>query len=226
MLEDADRVMEILSCAEKYEVVLVDDCSLTISNRSWNSPQNRNFNALLSVERTNRWILLLTAPLKAHVDNQVREMCDITINVYKSYHAGGFNLVKITSSEIGARDKEYLKRVSFNRQKIDMWATFRPPKELTLEYDKARDQSALDLNKRIVETGSFRILGTPNKKVPIAERHLDEQNARYGPAIREYLAEDKSTTINALAGNIALSHLATARLLGAMRIKLKHRAGV
>ena len=87
-------------------------------------PENRNFNALLSVCRTNRWILLLTAPLKKHTDNQTRDMVDITGVVYKSYHRGGFNFLKVTSGEISQSGKEYNHRMSFSKKKVDFWVSF------------------------------------------------------------------------------------------------------
>jgi hypothetical protein len=217
-LEDADKVLRILQTAGKYQVVLIDDCSLAISNRSWNSPQNRNFNALLSICRTNRWILLLTAPLKSHVDNQVREMCDITMTIYRSYHAGKFNVCKITSSETstGPKQKEYIKRLSFHKKKVDAWVSFKPPKELTDKYDRDRDAAALELNTRIVQTGSFKGTGTKTStepKVPLSTKHLQEQVALHGDRVKMFLRENPSMSINKLSAKLGLQHQPTQRIV-------------
>ena len=171
-LEDTERVLALLSKIFSRQVILIDDAAIAISNRSWNSPQNRNWNALLMVARTNRWVILLTAPLRKHVDNQTREMCDVTAMVYRSFHKGGFNIIKMHSSDIGASGKEYSRRMNFHKRKVDFWVAFKPDPELTKEYDVLRDESAKKLNLRIVETGSFKGGGSSgsNKKLTRAER--------------------------------------------------------
>jgi hypothetical protein len=63
--------------------------------------------------------------------------------------------------------------------------------------------------------------GTPAEKKPIAERNLEVQIQKYGSSIKQYLDENPRATINEIAGSCALSHQGTARLLGAMGIKLK-----
>ena len=212
-LEDTDAIMRLLSTTGKYQVVLVDDCSLAISNRSWNSPENRNFNALLSVCRTNRWILLLTAPLKKHTDNQTRDMCDLTGMVYKSFHKGGFNILKITSSEISTAGKEYTRRMNFGKRKIDFWVTFRPDTELTEAYDKQRDSSAKEVNKRIVETGSFK--SSAKKEIPnqsIAERNVDRVIKRCGGDIREAIKENPDISVNQLSIKFGISYQQMSRV--------------
>ena len=227
-LEDTDRVMQILEGAGKYQIVIVDDCSLAVSNRSWNSPQNRNFNALMTVARTNRWILLLTAPLKKHVDNQVREMCDITMNIYKSFHAGGFNLVKINSSEIGFQGKEYNRRMGFGKRKIDFWVSLKPPQELIVGYDKQRDQSALDVNRRIIETGSFRNpvkRPKPKHKVregpTLHEQNVADQAMKYELEIQKFIADDPGTNVARLASYLGIHQKLCLDILGKLKIRLK-----
>jgi hypothetical protein len=199
--------MRLLSTTGKYQVVLVDDAALAVSNRSWNSQENRNFNALLSVCRTNRWILVLTAPLKRHVDNQIREMCDLTGNVYKPFHKGGFNVLKITSSEISTAGKEYTRRLNFGKRKIDFWVTFKPDKELTAEYDRQRDQSAIDVNTRIVQTGSFK--GSAKKEKPagtLAERNADSIIQKQGDDIRRYMKDNPGVSMNQVCGKFGHSY--------------------
>jgi len=213
-LEDTDSILKLLSTVGKYQIVLVDDCSLAISNRSWNSPENRNFNALLSVCRTNRWILLLTAPLKKHTDNQVRDMVDLNGTVYKPFHKGGFNVLKITSSEISPAGKEYTRRLNFGKRKIDFWVTFKPDKELTAEYDKQRDQSALDVNQRIITTGSFK--GAAKKEKPagtLAERNADAIIQKQGDAIAKYMKDNPGASMNQVCAKFGHSYQLMSRVV-------------
>lgn len=213
-LEDTERVLALLNTTGKYQIVLIDDCSLAISNRSWNSPQNRNFNALLSVCRTNRWILLLTAPLKAHVDNQTREMCDFTGTLYKSFHKAGFNIIKMTSSDISTSGKEYTHKLHFYGRKVDYWISFKPDPELTKEYDIQRDESARRLNTRIVTTGSFK--ATQQDMMPkksIAERNAEAILEKEGEAIRKYMADNPGVSMNKLSSEFGHSYQLMARVV-------------
>ena len=221
-LEDTRQVMKILDTAGKYQVVIIDDCSLAVSNRAWNSPQNKNFNALLTVARTNRWILILTAPMKKHVDNQVREMCDINMTVYKSFHVGGFNLVKVMSSDVGAKGKEYTRRMTFHKKKISFWATFKPPKDLIQGYDKQRDAAARALNTRIVETGDFRIPYEKKCRVTEGDALIAENIRRYGAKLTELTLANKNMTINALANYVGMNVNSCAKVV--YKLKLPHKS--
>jgi hypothetical protein len=221
--EDTASVMRLLSTTGKYQVVLVDDAALAVSNRSWNSQENRNFNALLSICRTRRWILLLTAPLKRHVDNQIREMCDLTGMVYKSFHTGGFNVLKITSSEISTAGKEYVRRLNFGKRKVDFWVTFKPDPELTREYDKQRDQSALNVNTRIVQTGSFK--GSAKKEKPagtLAERNADAIIQKQGDDIRRFMKDNPGASMNKVCAKFGCSY----QLMGRVMARIKDGAKI
>lgn len=219
-LEDNEAVIRILNNAGMYKVVLIDDCSLAISNRGWNSPQNRNFNALLSICRTNRWILLLTAPLKSHIDNQVREMTDITGTVYKSFHKGvGINILKMTSSEISTvGNKEYTKKLHFEKKKVDFWVTFRPDEELARQYDIQRDEGTKRINLNIVETGSFKSSGKITDSRTTAEKNLEKMIAAHGEGIRETVEKNPDISVNQIAVKFCISHQTAARICDRMGI--------
>jgi hypothetical protein len=207
VLEDSERIMQLLNTTGKYQVVLIDDAALAISNRSWNSAANRNFNALLSICRTRRWILLLTAPLKKQTDNQVRELCDINGTVYRSFHKGGFNILKITSSEISTSGKEYNHRLSFDKKKVDFWVTFKPDPELSRDYDIERDKSAHEINARIVKTGSF--MSEKTIQLPllsVAERNTEAIIKKDGNEIRKFMQETPGVSINKIAAQFGLSY--------------------
>jgi len=220
-LEDTDAIIGLLSTVGKYQVVLIDDCSLAISNRSWNSPENRNFNALLSVCRTNRWILLLTAPLKKHVDNQLREMTDLNATVYKSFHKGGFNVLKIVSSDISTAGKEYTRKMHFGKRKIDYWVTFKPDDELTIGYNKQRDESAIKVNTRIVKTGTFKAAPKLEPKKSLVEKNLETLIQKKGEAIKKYIAENPNVTMNKLSNHFVVSYQSMDRAVESLGLKVR-----
>ena len=220
-LEDTESVLHILKDAGPNQIVIIDDCSLAISNRSWNSPQNKNFNALLTVCRTNRWALLLSAPLKGHVDNQVRDMCDLTGTVYKSFHAGGFNIIKINSSEISPTGKEYKHKMSFGGRKIDLWVAFAPDKEIARQYNIQREKSALDVNTRIVETGSFR--ETKPKKRPASEVRFEALIDTIGNTVKKYATDNPKASINSMVARFGQNPLTIKKILAYYNLPMRDK---
>lgn len=222
-LEDTENVLQLTNSAKKHQVVLIDDCSIAISNRSWNSQQNRNFNALLSVCRTKRWVLLLTAPLKKHVDNQTREMCDINMTVFKSFHKGGFNVIKATSSSIGALGKEYNYRLNFFGKKVKYWVAFKPDPTLIKDYDRKRDEAVTRLNTKIVETGKYDGNGGGKpacQTKSIAERATEDIIKNKGELIRKHYAENPDISLSDMTCIAGVSRQSLQRALYKMGIKL------
>lgn len=210
-LENSEAIMKLLQGSGKYQIVLIDDCSLAIGNRSFQSPENKNFNALLSVCRTRRWIMILTAPLKKHTDNQTRDMCDLTGTIAFSDHQHGWNCVKLTRSNIGASGKEYTARLSFNKLKVDYWITLRPDDSLLEEYDRIRDSAAEAVNNRIVETGSFK---PEKKKGPNrAEQFRKDLYERIGEDVKKDLLQNPKVSINTLCGKYGTSFIPMKGLL-------------
>jgi hypothetical protein len=221
-LEDTENVLMLTNSAKKYQVILIDDCSIAISNRSWNSQQNRNFNALLSVCRTKRWIMILTAPLKKHVDNQTREMCDINMGVWKSFHKGGFNVIKATSAYIGALGKEYSYRLNFFKKKVNFWVAFKPDADLVKDYDKKRDESVTRLNAKIVDTGRYDGTTEPEKLGKSRTEVSTERAAKEkGDKIRDYLIKNPDASLMDLSCETGLSQQPLRRVLYSLGIKLQ-----
>jgi hypothetical protein len=217
-LEDTDRIMQLLSETGKYQVVLIDDAGIAVSNRSWNSVENRNFNALLQICRTRRWVLLLTAPLKKQTDNQTRDLCDLNGTVYKSFHGEGFNILKITSSEISPTGKEYNHRMNFGKKKVDFWVTFKPDEDLTREYDRQRDSAAIEINKRIVKTGTFKVDRSKQTHLKtLAERNVDEVIKRDGQKIKQYIIDNPGISMNKVAAHFCMNYQKAARVIETLR---------
>ena len=147
--------------------------------------------------------------MKSHVDNQVREMTDVNISVYKPFHGLGFNILKVVTSETstGPRPKEYTRRMNFFSRKVDLWVTFRPPKELTDKYDSDRDAASRELNTRICQTGTYKATSKPKEqKATLAERNADKVIEKDGERIRQHLVANPGISTNKLAAEFGVSY--------------------
>jgi hypothetical protein len=116
-----------MSIAKKYQLIVIDDASVALGSRDFAQQKNKNFNRLLTTCRTRRWAVVLNVPMASHLDLQIRELVDAKASIFKSFHAGGFNVLKIMSSDIQFRMNKkhtYEKRFSFFDKKIDFWGAF------------------------------------------------------------------------------------------------------
>ena len=227
-LENTQRVMAILNEVGPNNVVIIDDASIAISNRNWQSQQNKNFNAILTICRDRRWVLILTAPLKKMADNQVRDMVDITATVYKPYHAdinnrGGFNILKIVSGDISTTGKEYTKKMHFEKKKVDFWVTFRPDMDIVAEYDKLRAEGSKKVCENIIENGSYQIDGKQQPKVSRAERNTQKLVEDNCEKVKAMVAADPTISMNQIAIELAVSPLAASRVLHELGLKLQKK---
>lgn len=222
-LDNLDTIFKTLATKEKYKVIIIDDASLALSNRNWQSKESRAWNALLTTSRTRRWCLILTSPLKSFIDKQTREMLDFSSYVFKSYHAGGFNILKANSSEISMhnRNKEYFKRLAFGGVKEDMWVSFLPPKELIEEYNRRREEAGNAVNERIVADGGK--LGKEKSEKPgkqlRGEELMQSLITKHGDEIRK-LAPTMNT--NQLSTHLGINHQLCAKVAAYMGIEI-HR---
>jgi len=150
LLEDTEGITKILDEADKQQAIIIDDAGTAIGSRDFAQEKNKNFNKILATCRTKRWFVILNVPISSHIDVQVRELIDANIHIYKSFHEGGFNLLKINSSESlfkFGKKKVIEKRFSFLGKKFDFWCAFSPDtldpfKGFTEKYDKQRDEAA------------------------------------------------------------------------------------
>jgi hypothetical protein len=145
---DSSKITHLLSTKGKYQVLIIDDAGVGANNREFLSRGNINFNKIVMTCRTKRWVVIFTSVLKSHVDLNIREMSDILINIYKSFHEGGFNICKAKNSDVielpNNKNITISKRLSFDKdnKKIDFWVSFAPDKQLAEEYDRQRDIAA------------------------------------------------------------------------------------
>ncbi|MFA5715217.1 MAG: hypothetical protein WC998_05730 [Candidatus Paceibacterota bacterium] len=223
-LEDSARIAELLNSSDKYQVILIDDASVAVGNRGWASIENRNFLALLTTCRVRRWCLLINAPTRRSIDTQIKDMVDFSFYVIASFHAGGFNVLKASREEISPYSgKNYTHKLSYDGTKFDYWVAFAPPKELVKEYDIVREEGAIRLNQRIVETGNFKPDGKKNNRERISERNLQRDLTTHGDNLRKIVSSEPDIALTTLASRLVLSVSSTKRMLENLGITLEKR---
>jgi hypothetical protein len=196
LLEDTERILELMKKTPKHAGLLIDDASTAVGSRNFLSESNKNFNMLLAICRTKRWFLVFNTPVDSHIDLQIRELVDATSSVYRSFHKGGFNILKITSSDVNTRGPKkqiYRKRFSFFDRLFDFWVAFSPDrlepyKGFTDAYDRQRDEATLKLIDKIAREERL-------AKNPILKRDQQRQEIqdKYGPMVILMAKEGKST---------------------------------
>jgi hypothetical protein len=229
LLEDTNRIMQVLRKANKHQVVMIDDVGVGASAKNWNSPQNKNLGKLVTVCRTNRWILLLCAPLKKQADNTLREFTDLHGTVFESFHSkdSGFNILKIHKMEISEHNnQDYRYRLKFEDRKIDFYVTLRPDAKMASEYDIMREEAVARLNIRLAPmTGD----STDNAPKSRAELNLEKfistkmsgKDHTIGEDIVIYSKLNPAVTINQLAGKYYKSNLIMERVIEKLGIDVK-----
>lgn len=195
LLEDTEGITKILDEADKQQAIIIDDAGTAIGSRDFAQQKNKNFNKILATCRTKRWFVILNVPISSHIDVQVRELVDANIHIYKSFHEGGFNLLKINSSESifkFGKKKVIEKRFSFFNRKFDFWCAYSPDVlepfvGFTEKYDKQRDEAA----NRIISDITIQEKDRGN---PISKRDKKRLEAltKHGKTVQVMLEQGKS----------------------------------
>lgn len=194
LLEDTEAISQLLQKSKKYQFIVIDDASVALGARDFNSEQNKNFNRVLTTCRTRRWVVYLNVPVASHIDKHIRELVDAKINVYKSFHDWGFNILKINSSNVRFRMNKIFtteKRYSFFGRKFGMWVSFTPDifddyrGQIEL-YDKQRDEATT----RILEETAIDEHRMSDRRSK-AEIEFEAVRKKYLPKVKSYIEEDK-----------------------------------
>ena len=155
LLEDTEAIADIMKNTGKHQFIAIDDASVALGSRDFAQEKNKNFNKLLTTCRTRRWVVVLNVPMASHLDLQIRELVDAKMNVHKSFHAGGFNVLKVYMSDIMYRlnkKQVFEKFFRYRNRKFDFWGAFSPDlipgyEGFTERYEKQRDAATT----RIIE---------------------------------------------------------------------------
>jgi hypothetical protein len=195
LLEDTEGITRILEEAEKYQAIMIDDASIAVGNRDFATEKNKNFNKIMTVCRTKRWFVMQNSPITSHIDLQERELMDFSAHVYKSYHEGGFNIIKINSVDTLFRfgkKRVIEKRFSFYDKKIDFYCAYSPEilnpyKGFIEKYEIQREEAAnrliSEISKEEKERGAHVTDRTKKRK---------EMKNEFGSTIKRMKVEKKS----------------------------------
>lgn len=197
MLEDTDGIAKILDEADKHQAIQIDDASVAVSSRDFAQTKNKNFNKIMTVCRTKRWFVVQNAPMSSHIDLQQRELMNFTAHLYKSFHEGGFNILKINSNKSQFRigKKHYFeKRFSFFDKKFDFWCSYSIDridcfKGFTEKYEKQREEAANRIISEVKAQETER--KNPNKETK-REKEFRVAKEKHGKKVLSMLAENKS----------------------------------
>jgi hypothetical protein len=196
LLEDSEGINKVLKIAKKYQIIVIDDAGTAVGSRDFATVQNKNFNRLLATCRTQRWCLILTVPLKSHLDKQIRELVYVNARIYKSFHEGGFNILKMGKSKVleYRGDKVIYPKFTFEGRKIDFWVAFSPDKQLAEEYDIRRDAAAQKLIAESITGDEIAKLSPRKQRLLQVERdHLEPVRKIKGRSVRSIMIEEGLT---------------------------------
>jgi hypothetical protein len=206
LLEDTEGIVKILDEAEKYQGIMLDDASVALGSRDFATQKNKNLNKIMTVCRPMRWFVMQNAPMTSHIDLQQRELMDFVAHVYKSYHEGGFNIIKINSIDSTYRmgkKKVFEKRFSFCNKKIDFYAAYSPDildpfKGFMEKYDKQREEASNRLISEI--SGQEKARSNPVTKQEQKRRELLET---HGWTLKKM--KEEGATVRQITGETGLS---------------------
>jgi hypothetical protein len=206
LLEDTEGIMRIMEEAEKYQAIMLDDASVALDSRDFATQKSKNFNKIMAICRPMRWFVTQNAPITSHIDLRQRELMDFVAHVYKSYHEGGFNILKINSIESTYRmgkKRVFEKRFSFFGRKIDFYCAYSPDifdpfKGFMEKYDKQREEATIRLIKEV--SGQERARSNPVTKQEQKRRDLLEL---HGWTLKRM--KDEGASVRQITGETGLS---------------------
>lgn len=231
LLEDTKAIAKIMNNAKRQQLIVIDDASVALGSRDFAQQKNKNFNRLLTTCRTRRWAIILNVPMASHLDLQIRELVDAKASIYKSFHAGGFNMLKIMSSDVQFRlnkKQTYEKRFSFYGKKFDLWGAYSSDVFTDVyggcyngyddQYDSQRDQATT----RILEETSAEEdeMADPRGK---RDKKWDDLREKFGPEIAtmitlpEFLNKNGKPIISAICRETGLNDPQVCRLVAEIR---------
>jgi hypothetical protein len=155
ILSDPESVNNVLRNSKVNQLILIDDTGATFGSRTFQDKKNQAFNRILAICRTKRWGIIYTVPVRSQTDLQIRQLSNYYAQVYKSNHAGGFNLLKIFEADVIERKTPEMisRRLVFEGHKFEMYCCFAPPEALAKAYDILRERSANEM----IEKGGYNI---------------------------------------------------------------------
>ena len=220
LLEDTDKIMQILDEAEKQQAIIIDDAGVSAGNRDFATQSNKNISKVIQTCRTKRWYVQFNMPVVTHIDLQIRELVTAKSRVFKAFHAGGFNLLKTNSSHIRAmfpKNKEYNPRFEFFGRKFDFWIAYcidimDAYKGFSETYDKARDAAA----DRLIHMVSNEEHDAKDPRSNTAKK-WDEEVKQFKPVIKKMLKDNPDTAIKQITRETGLTEYKINKMISIIR---------
>jgi hypothetical protein len=219
LLEDTERITDILDNAGMQQAIVVDDAGVAADSRDFATTSSKNMGKIMQTCRTKRWFVIFNIPRLTHVDLRIRELVTAKANIYKSFHGGGFNLIKIHSSKITSRGyKKYEKnpRYVLDGKKIDFFTCYStdildPYQGMVKAYDEARESAANRLIHTIAGEEHEANHPGPTKR----EKKEQEMITKYSEKVRTMLEGNSSerAILKACPG-LTLTYLSKIRAAG------------
>jgi hypothetical protein len=195
LLEDTERITHLLKETGKHQAVIIDDAGVALDSRDFQTRASKNMSKIYQTCRTKRWFTIFNIPRVTHVDLRIRELVNAKASIYKSFHAGGFNILKIFSSRItsrGYKKTERNPRLIFDKKKISFFVEYSTDilaplyVGLQKEYDIARDEAGTRILDQIAEEEKLAKTPGPSKR----EKKEKEMEDKHCKKVKELYEKD------------------------------------
>jgi hypothetical protein len=196
LLQDTEGLTHMLDECEKRQAIIVDDAGVTVGNKDSQSQKNKNVGAIMQTCRTKRLLLLWNAPMRKHIDLQVRELVYAKGYIFKSCHEAKFNILKMNITKqdtTNPNGQEWKHRFVFDGKKMSFYLAYSPDlidayKGIVAKYEAGRDLAADALihNRTVQEH-------IRNNPVDKAADLWKEKMRKYFPFVLTKCQESKET---------------------------------
>lgn len=141
---------------KKGSVILFEEAGVDLSNRNWQSVQNKVLNYLFQTFRHKNFILIMNSPYMDFIDKATRKLFHaefLTMRIDKTLKKC---IIKPQLIQYNSRrDKFYYKYLRYNQEGslrvIKEWGVSKPRPDLIKEYEKKKTEYTNQLNKEILE---------------------------------------------------------------------------
>jgi hypothetical protein len=207
LLQDTEGLTTMLDDCEKRQAIIVDDAGVTVGNKDSQTQKNKNIGAIMQTCRTKRLLLLWNAPMRKHIDLQVRELVYAKGYIFKSCHTAGFNILKMNITKQDTTNPnapEWKHRFVFGGKKISFYLAYSPDlideyTGIVAKYEAGRDLAADALihNRTVQEH-------IRNNPVDKAKELWKEKMRKYFPWVLQRYQETKAAKVKFKRSEITL----------------------
>ena len=133
---------DMLKSMKKYNIYIMDDAGVSVNARNFASSYNKSLNDIFQTIRTDRCILLLSAPDTFLIDKVPRTLFNFYGEVAESMHSLGVNLIKIFRLERRFRENDTREiYLQFGNTQVVRHRFLNPPQTMIDRYEILRDKA-------------------------------------------------------------------------------------